>query len=144
MWPLARADEFRSTEAVVQMCSVKRLFLKISQNVQENTCARISFLINLQAPATLLKKETGARVFSCEFSKILKNIFFTEHLRTTEEYLFYRTFRNTSGRSSHRRCSMKKDVLENFAKFIGKHLWVLPTNSDEYSLPRNTNLGSTV
>ena len=80
MWPLARADEFRSTEAVVQTCSVKRLFLKISQNVQENTCARISFLINLQAPATLLKKETGARVFSCEFSKILKSIFFTEHL----------------------------------------------------------------
>ena len=25
-------------------------------------------------------------------------------------------------RSSHRRCSMKKDVLENFAKFTGKHL----------------------
>ena len=26
-------------------------------------------------------------------------------------------------RSSHGRCSMKKDVLENFAKFTGKHLW---------------------
>ena len=26
-------------------------------------------------------------------------------------------------RSSHRRCSMKKGVLENFAKFIGKHLY---------------------
>ena len=25
-------------------------------------------------------------------------------------------------RSSHRRCSVKKDVLRNFAKFTGKHL----------------------
>ena len=26
-------------------------------------------------------------------------------------------------RSSHRRCSVKKGVLTNFAKFTGKHLW---------------------
>ena len=26
-------------------------------------------------------------------------------------------------RSSHKRCSKKKDVLRNFAKFTGKHLW---------------------
>ena len=26
-------------------------------------------------------------------------------------------------RSSHRRCSEKQDVLRNFAKFTGKHLW---------------------
>ena len=38
-----------STEAVVQMCSVKKLFLEILQNSQENTCARVSFLIKLQA-----------------------------------------------------------------------------------------------
>ena len=31
------------TEAVVQRCSVKKVFLKISQNSQENTCARVSF-----------------------------------------------------------------------------------------------------
>ena len=37
------------TEAVVQMCSVKKVFLKISQNSQENTCARVSYLIKLQA-----------------------------------------------------------------------------------------------
>ena len=29
-------------------CSVKKVFLEISQNSQENTCARISFLIKLQ------------------------------------------------------------------------------------------------
>ena len=31
-----------------QRCSVKKLFLEISQNSQENTCTRVSFLIKLQ------------------------------------------------------------------------------------------------
>ena len=35
--------------AVAQRCSVKKVFLQISQNSQENTCARVSFLIKLQA-----------------------------------------------------------------------------------------------
>ena len=30
-------------EAVAQTCSVKKVFLKISKNSQENTCARVSF-----------------------------------------------------------------------------------------------------
>ena len=51
------------TEAVVQRCSVKKVFLEISQNPQENTCARVSFLIKLQ-------------VFSCEFCEISKDTFF--------------------------------------------------------------------
>ena len=37
------------SEAVVQRCSVKKVFLEISQNSQQNTCARASFLIKLQA-----------------------------------------------------------------------------------------------
>ena len=37
------------SEAVAQICSVKKVFLKISQYSQENTCARVSFLIRLQA-----------------------------------------------------------------------------------------------
>ena len=36
------------TEAVVQECSVKKVYLEISQNSQENTCARVSFSIKLQ------------------------------------------------------------------------------------------------
>ena len=40
-------------EAFVRKCSVKKVFLEISQNSQENTCVRISFLI---------KKETLAQV----------------------------------------------------------------------------------
>ena len=30
------------SEAVAQRCSVKQVFLEISQNLQENTCARVS------------------------------------------------------------------------------------------------------
>ena len=36
-------------EAASQLYSVKKLALEISQNVQENNCARASFLIKLQA-----------------------------------------------------------------------------------------------
>ena len=39
----------KEIEAVVRRCSLKKVFLKISQNSQENTCARVSFLIKLQA-----------------------------------------------------------------------------------------------
>ena len=34
-------------------------------------------------PATLLKKETLAQAFSCQFCEISKNTFFMEHLLTT-------------------------------------------------------------
>ena len=42
----------QSAEAVVQKCSVKKVFLEISKNSQENTCARVSILIKLQARGT--------------------------------------------------------------------------------------------
>ena len=65
------------TEAVVQSCSVKKVFLENSKNSQENTCARISFLIKSQAGASkFIKKETLAQVSSCEFCEISKNTFF--------------------------------------------------------------------
>ena len=69
------------------------VFTKVSQNSQENFCARVSFLIKLQAPAcnfikketlapacNFIKKETLAQLFSCEFFEISKSTFFTEHL----------------------------------------------------------------
>ena len=61
----------------------EKLFLELSQNSQKNICARVSFLIiRLQASTyNFIKKETLAQVFSCEFDKMSKNIFFTEHLR---------------------------------------------------------------
>ena len=60
----------------------KRVLLEISQNSQENTCARVSFLIKLQAwPATLLKKRPWHRCFPVTFAKFLGAPFFKEHLR---------------------------------------------------------------
>ena len=41
-------------EAVAQTCSVKKVFLEISQNLQESICARVSFSIKLQAWTTFL------------------------------------------------------------------------------------------
>ena len=75
-------ESYRFSEAVVQRCSVKKMFFKISQNSQENACARVFLLIKWQAQA-FIKKETLAQVFSCEFCEILKNTFFIEHLWTT-------------------------------------------------------------
>ena len=48
----------------------KGVFLEISQNSQENTSARVSFLISLQL---YLEKETLTQAFFCEFCKISKN-----------------------------------------------------------------------
>ena len=45
-----------------------------------NTCARVSFLITLQA-ATLLKKRTWHRFVSANFPKFQRTPFLTEHLR---------------------------------------------------------------
>ena len=68
-------------EAVVQRCSVKKVFLEISQNSQENNCARVSFLIKLQArPATLLKKKLWHSCFPVNFVKFLRTPFYKEHL----------------------------------------------------------------
>ena len=46
------AEEIK-TEAVAQSCSVKKVFLEISQNLQENTCATV-FLMKLLASGVFL------------------------------------------------------------------------------------------
>ena len=38
-----------------------------------------------------IKEESLAQMFSCEFCEISKNIFFTEHLRTTVSVSFIKT-----------------------------------------------------
>ena len=66
----------RKAEAVARRSSVKKVFLEISQNSQENTCDRVSFLIKLQALAcNFIKKEALPQVFSCEFCEISKTTF---------------------------------------------------------------------
>ena len=62
-----KGDPEAATRDVLQ----EKVFLEISQNSQENTCVRVSFLIKLQA-----KKETLAHMFSREFREISKNTFY--------------------------------------------------------------------
>ena len=74
------------------------VFLENSQKSQENTCARVSFLIKLQAEAcNFVKKETLVRVFSSEFCEISMNTFSyralpvtaSDDLETAISYLFF-------------------------------------------------------
>ena len=58
------------SEAVARRCSVKKMFLKISQNSQESTCVGVAWACNF------IKKETPTLVLSFEFCEIFKNTFF--------------------------------------------------------------------
>ena len=70
-WNVGINQDQKRLKAVIRKCYIKKVFLKILQNWQENTCARVSFLINLQASAcNFIKKETLAQVSSCKFWEI--------------------------------------------------------------------------
>ena len=79
---------FNALGAVARRCSVKKVFLKILQNSQENTCARASFLIKLQA--YVIKKETLPQCFPVNFAQFLRTPFLTGHLRwlLLQKYIF--------------------------------------------------------
>ena len=64
---------FRSSQ---QRCFVKKGVLEISQNSQESTCARVSFLIKLQVPpVTLLKKRLWHSCLPVNLAKFLRTPF---------------------------------------------------------------------
>ena len=56
--------------------SCPEVLFKISQNLQENTCARVSFLIKLQASScNFIKKRLWHRSFPVNFANFLKTSF---------------------------------------------------------------------
>ena len=63
--------------------SSRPVFLEISQNSQENTCARVSFFNKVAGlkPATLLKKRLWHSCFPVKFAKFPRTPFLTEDLR---------------------------------------------------------------
>ena len=86
-------ENFRSSH---RRCSVKKGVLRNPAKFTAKYLCQSLFFIKVAGLrlATLLKKETLAQVFSCEFCEISKNIFFTELLWTTTSeiycpYLFY-------------------------------------------------------
>ena len=56
----------------------KKEFLRISQNSQENTCAKGLFLMKLQIyrANNFIEKEIPAQIFSCEFCEIAHDTLF--------------------------------------------------------------------
>ena len=48
--------------AVVRRCSVKKVFLKISQNLQGNSYSRVSFLFQAWELQLYLKRDSGTGV----------------------------------------------------------------------------------
>ena len=70
-----KQTEFKSasSQSVVWRCSVKQVFLKISQNSQENTCGRATFVIKLQAYKRYRTQNSGA-CFWKKISEFLNNI----------------------------------------------------------------------
>ena len=65
-----RAKNSCLKKAVVQRCSVKKMYVEISQNSQKNTCARV-----WAEAYNFIKKEALTQVFSCEFCGTSKNTF---------------------------------------------------------------------
>ena len=77
----------------MKRCSIKKMFWEISQNSQESTCSRVSFLMKWLRLVTLLKKRLQSRCFPvnfarslrtpcffCEFCEIFKNNLFAENV----------------------------------------------------------------
>ena len=64
------------------------MFIKISQNSQLNTCARVSVFNKVAglSPATLWKQRLWHRSFPVNFAKCLRTPFFTENLRWLLQY----------------------------------------------------------
>ena len=51
------------------------MFLEITQNSRENTCAKVPFFNNKKKTCNFIEKETLEQVFSCEFCEISKYTF---------------------------------------------------------------------
>ena len=70
------------TEAVVQMCSVKKDVLRnFAEFTGKHVCQSLSFNeVTGLRPATLLKKRLWHRCFPVNFAKFLRTTFFIEHL----------------------------------------------------------------
>ena len=64
------------TQASVRVCSTKKVFLKIWENLQENTCARVFFLEKIahHQACKFIKKRLQHRYFNVNFAKLLKTL----------------------------------------------------------------------
>ena len=110
-----------NSEAVVPRCSIKQVFLEISQNIQENTCARNSFLIKLQAwPATLLKESLWHRCCPVSFAKFLR----TSFLQSSSGGCFCKLQVNGKNSFTHTPSCILPSFSQNASRLLlPKRLW---------------------
>ena len=87
------------------------MFLEISQNSQENTCARVSFFNKVAGLSPLLKKRLWHRCFSVNFAKFLRKSFFIEHLWWL---LLYSCKLNLTKKGTTRSPKNQKHMLKDF------------------------------
>ena len=91
---LENLDHRCLTEAVAQICSVKKVFLEILQNLQESTCARASFLNKVAGlrpeACNFIKKIILAQGFSCEFCESYRTppVVASSSTRFLEEFMW--------------------------------------------------------
>ena len=142
------AFEKGSFRRIHQRCSIeilqKQVFFKFSQNSQENTCARVSFLEQLQALGNFVKKETLAQVFSYEFCEIFKNTFLqktasvlSSNTRPVKRSIFWRKSlkqQTSQGILLKRNTSKKKKKKKNQLNFTLLESNPVKTNLFERSL----------
>ena len=88
-----------NSEAVAKRCSVKKVFLEISEKSQEDTCARATCLIKLQGWALQLYEKRGSGTGA--FLWILRN--FWEHLflKNTSDGCFWQNIDKTKSIGSY-------------------------------------------
>ena len=115
----------------------KGIFRHFSQNSQENTCARVSILIKLQASCNFIKKETLAQVFSCEFCESSKNTTFyrTPPVAAFQEYQYFHHIETCqlvySANQLNDFCVMEKLVLSGIEQHPEAHSEPCETSNKE-------------
>ena len=78
-------------------CSIKRLFSKILQKLQEKTCVGVSLFPNKIAglsPVTLLTKKLRHKCFLVNFAKFLRTAFFKEQPLWLLLYIQFNEFKS--------------------------------------------------
>ena len=118
-------DESSGNRSSHWRCSVKKVFLEISQNSQENTCARVSFLINLR-PVTLFKKLLWHRCFPVKFAEFLRTPFLQNtsgRLLVKEEKIGRGSFVSTVKARFKGDTVTMKEIIGKKCDETGKSFW---------------------
>ena len=99
-----------TSDAVVRRCSVKNVFLKISQNPQESTCPTVPFSGFRPQASNFIKKRLSHRCFPKNFANFLRTSIFIECLPWL---LFTYTGRIFISRYYYRTWMLKNESLYN-------------------------------